>query len=99
MLSLGTLLARASSIAARRRGLPPGSPPPTRAATVISRRILVKILPRLASVAAFLCLMVAHLLCPDMFPLPAPRPEEQIVYRSAPRAASAAPGGGRKPLK
>jgi hypothetical protein len=27
---------------------------------------LVKILPRLASVAAFLCLIVAHLECPDM---------------------------------
>jgi hypothetical protein len=26
----------------------------------------VKILPRLASVAAFLCLIVAHLECPDM---------------------------------
>src|SRR5690606_11732365 len=39
------------SIAVRRRGFPPGSPPPARAATVTSRMILVKILPRLASVA------------------------------------------------
>ena len=37
-----------------------------RAAMVISRMILVKILPRLASVAAFLCLIEAHFECPDM---------------------------------
>ena len=42
---------RPLSIAVRRRGLPAGSPPPARAATLISRMILVKILPRLASVA------------------------------------------------
>src|SRR5688572_22525527 len=42
---------RPLSIAARRRGLPPGSPPPARAATPISRMILVKILPRRASTA------------------------------------------------
>jgi hypothetical protein len=33
---------------------------------VNSRIIFVKILPRFASVAAFLCLIVAHLECPDM---------------------------------
>ena len=43
-----------------------GSPPPTRVAMVNSRMSLVKILPRLASVAAFLCLIVAHFECPDM---------------------------------
>src|SRR5947209_16345388 len=66
MLSPGTLLDRASSRAARSRGLPLGSPPPRRAATVISLRILLNILPRRASVAAFLCLIVLHLLWPDM---------------------------------
>ena len=33
---------------------------------VISRISLVKMRPRLASVAAFLCLIVAHLECPDI---------------------------------
>src|SRR5688572_22036717 len=41
----------ALSTAERRRGLPDGSPPPARAATPISRMILVKILPRCASTA------------------------------------------------
>src|SRR5215218_3317073 len=66
MLSFGMLFDFASAIAARRRGLPAGSPPPMRAATVISLRMRVKILPRLASAAPFLCLMVLHLLWPDM---------------------------------
>src|SRR6516225_9696779 len=51
----------ASAIALRRRGLFPGSPPPMRAATVISLISFVKSLPRLASSAPFLCLIVAHL--------------------------------------
>src|SRR5204863_4711835 len=66
MLSFGMLFAFASAMAARRRGLPLGSPPPMRAATVISLRIRVKILPRFASAAPFLCLMVLHLLWPDI---------------------------------
>src|ERR1051325_9395830 len=66
MLSLGMLLAFASATAARRRGLPLMSPPPMRAATVISLRMRVKIFPRLASAAPFLCLMVLHLLWPDI---------------------------------
>jgi hypothetical protein len=53
MLSLGMLAARALSTTSRRRGLAAGSPPPTRAAVAISRMILVKILPRLASSAPF----------------------------------------------
>src|SRR3546814_4055404 len=44
---------RPLSITLRKRGLPPGSPPPALAATEISRMILVKILPRRAS-SAFL---------------------------------------------
>ena len=39
---------------------------PTRVAIVNSRMSLVKIFPRRASVAAFLCLIVAHFECPDM---------------------------------
>src|SRR6202035_1889097 len=53
-------------MAVRKRGLVSGSAPPVRAAMVNSRIILVKTLPRLASVAAFLCLIVAHFECPDM---------------------------------
>ena len=56
----------ALSIARRSRGFIDASPPPMRAATVISRMRRVKILPRFASVAAFLCLMFAHLLWPAM---------------------------------
>src|SRR5581483_1692864 len=70
MLSAGMLAAFASVMALRRRGLASGSPPPARAAIMISLMMRVNIFPRLASVAAFLCLMVAHLECPDMvFPL------------------------------
>src|SRR5512140_2496975 len=66
MLSLGMLFALASATAARRRGLPSASPPPSRAAMVISLMMRVKTLPRFASAAPFLCLMVLHLLWPDM---------------------------------
>src|SRR6056297_2298901 len=48
MLSFGTLAALALSQARRSRGLVSGSPPPSRAATVISRTRRVKTLPRLA---------------------------------------------------
>src|SRR6266851_3651288 len=56
----------AARMAVRRRGLELASPPPMRAAMVISRITRVKTRPRFASVAAFLCLMVAHFECPDM---------------------------------
>src|SRR5450759_3883342 len=68
-LSLGILLEYALSIARRRRGLPSGSPPPSRAATVISLINRVKFLPRLASCLPLRCWMFAHLLCPAiLFP-------------------------------
>src|ERR1700758_3928819 len=60
------LLSVALSTASRSRGLADASPPPRRAATVISRMSRLKILPRLASVAALRCLMLAHLLWPAM---------------------------------
>src|SRR5215470_6685195 len=60
------LLAYALSIASRSRGFIDASAPPSRAATVISLISRVMILPRFASVAAFLCLMFAHLLWPAM---------------------------------
>src|SRR5207244_11939205 len=49
MLSDGMLFCRAVSTAVRSRGLALRSPPPRRAATVISLMSLVKIFPRLAS--------------------------------------------------
>src|SRR5690606_24722199 len=64
MLSAGMFAAFAVSTARRSRGLKLGSPPPSRAATVISRISLVNMWPRFASFAAFLRLICAHLLCP-----------------------------------
>src|SRR5512137_1547889 len=65
-LSAGMFAALASFMALRRLAFLSGSPPPARAAMLISRMSRVKILPRLESVAAFLCLIDAHLECPDM---------------------------------
>src|SRR5262245_13882413 len=73
MLSAGMFTALALSTAVRRRGFEAGSPPPSRAAMDISRMIFVKILPRLASSAPFLCLMECHLECPDIASSPGHR--------------------------
>src|SRR5205823_2137726 len=43
-----------------------GSPPPLRAAMMMARLNLLHSLPRLASMAPFLCLIVAQWECPDM---------------------------------
>src|SRR5882757_6829203 len=69
MLSAGMFSALAAAMAPRRRGLPSGSPPPCLAEIVISLMRRVKILPRLASSAPFLCLIVAHFEWPDMYNL------------------------------
>src|SRR3954470_6236908 len=66
MLSFGTELFLAFWMASDNVGLPEGSPPPTRAATSTFLISLANILPRLASMTAFLCLVVAHLEWPDM---------------------------------
>src|SRR6202035_5197584 len=66
MLSAGMFSDLAARMAPRRRGLVSGSPPPFFAAMVISLISRVKILPRFASSAPFLCLIVAHLEWPDM---------------------------------
>src|SRR3982751_2738228 len=63
------LTALASATMVRRRGLLSMSPPPLRAATVSSLMIRVKTLPRFASAAPFLCLIVCHLEWPDMMKL------------------------------
>src|SRR5919107_4406628 len=69
MLSLGTEDFFAFWMASYSVGFPPGSPPPIRAATSLFLMSLAKSLPRRASITAFLCLVVAHLECPDMRPL------------------------------
>ncbi len=66
MLAAGMFTDLAAWIAVRRRGFASGSPPPLRAAMVISLMYLVKTLPRAASVAAFLRLIVDHLEWPDI---------------------------------
>src|SRR5436309_15220841 len=65
MLSAGMFSALAAAIAVLRRGLVSASPP-FFAAIAISLIRRVKILPRLASSAPFLCLIVAHFEWPDM---------------------------------
>src|SRR6476659_7061687 len=70
MLSFGTEYERAFSIAFWSARFPSGSPPPSRAATMIARESLEKSLPRFASAAPFLCLIDDHLLCPDNVRLP-----------------------------
>src|SRR3954451_25043286 len=69
MVSFGILPAFATRMALRRRALASGSPPPVRAATVISLINFVNSLPRLASSAPFLCLILCHLECPDIWVL------------------------------
>src|SRR5215475_2526722 len=66
MLSCGMFASLADSIAAFRRMFALGSPPPFFAATVISRRILEKSLPRWTSVLPFLRLICDHRECPDI---------------------------------
>src|SRR5207302_10559617 len=65
MLSFGIEYERAFSIAFCRARLAAGSPPPSRAATMIARASFENSLPRFASAAPFLCLIDDHLLCPD----------------------------------
>src|SRR5574343_516242 len=64
MRSAGMLAALALSTARRRRGLAMRSPPPVRAATVISRMMRVQILPRFSSCRPLRCWILAHLECP-----------------------------------
>src|ERR1700683_1082772 len=65
ILSAGMFSAFAATIAVRSRGFISGSPPDF-AAIAISLIRRVNILPRLASSAPFLCLMVAHFEWPDI---------------------------------
>src|SRR5436853_6156599 len=65
ILSAGMFSDLAARMAVRRRGLVSGSPP-FLAAMEISLIRRVKILPRFASSAPFLCLIVAHFEWPDI---------------------------------
>src|ERR1700749_4427636 len=86
MLSLGIEASRAFWMARASDGLPSGSPPPSRAATVIARASLVKCWPRRASTTAFLCLIECHLECPDITYESRTRPRGLLVPEL--------PGGG-----
>src|SRR4051812_10527008 len=66
MLSFGIDASRAFWIAVASAGCASGSPPPSRAATVIARASFVNCWPRLASAAAFLCLIEDHFEWPDI---------------------------------
>src|SRR5215468_10005664 len=66
MFSCGMFASLADSIAAFRRMLALGSPPPFLAATVILRRIFEKSLPRWTSVLPFLRLICDHRECPGI---------------------------------
>src|SRR5262245_60255618 len=66
MLSFGTDDFLAFWMASNRVGFPAGSGPPVLAATSMFLISLANILPRLASMTAFLCFVVAHLEWPDM---------------------------------
>src|SRR6187401_1760111 len=78
----------------RKRGFISGSPPPPRAATVNSLIRRVKILPRLASRAPFLCLIEAHFEWPDMSKLHGNQRDrtENLITRQLPWPGSRATG-------
>ena len=70
MLSAGTEFFLAFWTASKSVGLPVTSPPPVLAATSMFLISRANSLPRLASMTAFLCLVVAHLEWPDITPAP-----------------------------
>src|SRR5213080_2121002 len=78
-------------MASKRVGLPSGSPPPVRAATSMFLISFAKSLPRLASMTAFLCLVVAHFEWPLMHSSPCRRSTRESVGHPS------APGGTRWP--
>src|ERR1041384_4798797 len=92
MFSRGMLFALASLMIVRSRGFMSGSPPPARAATVNSLIRRVKILPRFASAAPFLCLIECHFEWPDMLELQRnQRNRDCRYYHTAGRAGAVAP--------
>src|ERR1700754_5127072 len=87
MLSLGTEFFLAFWMASHSVGLPAGSPPPVRAATSMFLISFANILPRRASMTAFLCLVVAHLEWPLIDVPFSVRRSRRWYRRHAPRAA------------
>src|SRR5437773_9136690 len=81
MLSFGIEYDLAFSIAFCSARLFAGSPPPSFAATMMARVSFEKSLPRFASAAPFLCLIVDHLLCPDTRLLPYLMQEQLVNAR------------------
>ena len=75
MFSFGTDDFLAFWMASNSVGLPSGSPPPVRAATSMFLINFANSLPRLASLAAFWCLVVAHLEWPLIVP---PNPSASV---------------------
>src|SRR5215470_16569768 len=106
IFSCGMLASLADSIAALRRMLTLGSPPPLRAATVISRRIFEKSFPRWTSVLPFFRLICDHRECPDMAPSPSfvdrclqPADPLQSSSTTPERPLPPSPLGGRRRLE
>src|SRR3954464_6173357 len=77
MFLFGTELFFAFWMASNRVGLPSMSTPPMRAATSMFLISFAKSLPRLASITAFLCFVVAHLEWPDICLSPSRNPSKQ----------------------
>src|SRR5689334_2487415 len=97
MLSLGTEDFLAFWIASYSVGLPAGSPPPVRAATSMFLISLANILPRRASMTAFLCLVVAHLEWPLMMSSLVHRSGQSYRGRVGSQRGRGAGGASRQP--
>src|SRR6478672_4274080 len=101
MFSLGIEYDRALAIAVASGAFDSGSGPPSFAATMMPRVSFVNSLPRFASSAPFLRLMVDHLEWPLMPPPPgAPGPPSRRTAHAAVGRASArdgTPSPGRRP--
>ena len=94
MFLFGTELFFAFWMASKSVGLPSRSAPPVRAATSMFLISFAKSLPRLASITAFLCFVVAHLEWPDICLSPSRNPslyEPQRSYRDSGQPGSRAP--------
>src|SRR5438876_450302 len=91
MLSPGRFSLRALSIARRRRGLPPGSPPPRRAATVISLISRVNALPRFASARSLRCLTFAQRLWPAILLIILRMPSSLLIAKNEKQALGILP--------
>src|SRR6266702_2139185 len=86
MVSFGIEASLALRTAFSSVALAAGSPPPSRAATLIARVSFENCAPRRESTTAFLCLMLAHLECPDIA-------ESLRILARAPRGAATRLGG------